>query len=149
MVANKAIQYQGSNKQSNINLPFLLLLIVFTLTCGTAISHAVSKHKEDALAARDCIDKQGADFTYVKGDNENRKVQLCFIDLDPVTNTFKRLAIRVVEKFGNSTEELTAYTNKEITTLEKAIEYIEMDAGRYGFIDYIKPCWIKLISPFL
>jgi hypothetical protein len=149
MVASKIAYNYGGSSKSNLPLMFILFSIVFTLTCGTAISHAVSKHQEDALAARDCIDKQGVDFTYVKGDNEDRKVQLCFIDLDPVTGTFKRLAIRVVQKIGNSTEELTAYTNKEITTLQKAIEYIELDAGKYGFIDYIKPCWQGIISKFL
>jgi hypothetical protein len=151
MVAKLSIgEMRGRKQHNNLPLMFILFSIVFTLTCGTAISHALTKHKEDAIAARDCIDKNGPDFTYVKSLDEDRKVQLCFIGLNPVTSTFQRLAIRVLQRMKDgSTEEITAYTNSEVTTIEKAIEYIEVDAGKYGFIDYIKPIWLTIVGQFL
>jgi len=123
---------------------FLLSFIVIVLiTGGVALSHGVAKHGNDALSTRDCMDKNGVDMAYFKTDN--RKIQLCFIGLNN-DGSFKELGIRVVEKIKGKWQELTAFTNKDITTFDQAIRFAESDMGKYGYLDYIKDIWKVLIT---
>jgi hypothetical protein len=135
------------NSFNSLKFLLMLFIIVFALVGGTEISHAIQRHKEEAVIARTCIDQQGVDFIYRKWD-DRIAVQLCFIQPDGNGN-FSKLAIRVLVKVGSKLEEITAYTDANITTLEKAVAFIDEEINTYGYISWIKPCWRTLITPFL
>ena len=121
---------------------FLIIMAVIIVFIGYNVTHAVSKHKQEAIDTRICIENNGPDLTYYKSDS--RKVQLCFINLDKDGN-FEKLGIRPFEKIKGIWQELTAYTNEDITTFDTAIRYAEGDMGKYGWIDFVKSIWKSLI----
>lgn len=122
----------------------LTLLILLAVTGGLALSHA-TKHRGDAITTRNCIDKNGVDLSYFKTDTRN--VQLCFIGLD-ATGKFTALGIRVLEKINGKWEELTSYMNRDITTLEGAVGYADMDMGSYGYISFVKDAYKAVLTIF-
>jgi hypothetical protein len=139
---NMEMSYTQSYNPNIKRFVVLLLIIVLIITGGTAISHATTKHNEAAIVARNCIDRHGMDMFYFKSDD--RGVQLCFINLNGTS--FEFLGIRVLEKINGKWEELTAYINEDVTTVDQAISFAEQDFGRYGWIDYVKTCWKSFLN---
>jgi hypothetical protein len=124
-------------------LCFVGIGIVMILTGGDSISHAAIKHGVDAMSTNLCLDKNGADLIYNKTDT--RKVQLCFIGLDE-SGKFKKLGIRVLEKISGKWEEITRFSNDNITNVNDAVGFAENDMGKYGWIDYVKDSWKMMIA---
>ena len=118
-----------------------VLIILLAVTGGLLISHGVAKHRMDAVLTRNCLDKYGIDFSYFKTDTRN--VQLCLIE--PKEDGFYALGIRVLEKINGKWEELTAYVNRNITTIDGAIDYMEVDMGKYGYVSFIRDVYKGLL----
>lgn len=137
---NTVTYKQGRGLGGFLFMLFLLIVVggmALYLLGANKVSHA-DKHKEEAVITQNCIDKNGADIIYEK--SEDRKVQLCFIDLNK-DGTFKGLGIRVLEKIKGEWQELTAYIEENITTVEQAIGYADVDKGKYGMINFVKDSW--------
>ena len=98
------------------------------------ISHGETKHGGDSELARSCIKKYGADLTYSRDDT--RRITLCLI-----TDGKVGLAVQVVEKIQGKWQELTAFCNWDVTTIEAAIGFAEQDMGKYGMFTFVKEVW--------
>lgn len=129
MQATMAYSNEREHKRSGPSFILIMLIIALIITGGYAVSHAVEKHKEEAIATRDCIDRGGADIVYFKTDD--RAVQLCLIP-------GRGLGIRPMEKIKGVWQELTGYINQDVTSIDGALGYAEQDMGKYGWISYIK-----------
>jgi hypothetical protein len=93
-------------------------------------SHAEIKHKDEALLARNCLDKNGPNIIYNKSDT--RKVRLCLMP------DKSGLAIQVLDLIDKKWEEITAYVNPSVDDLNGALGYAEEDMGKYGWIAWQK-----------
>ena len=129
-----AVSYGNNGFPKSILFGILIVMVVVGV-----ISHAVLKHKDDAALSLDCFENNPRlKITVVKPDNENRRVELCLIE-------DKYMAIRVSEKINGKFEELTRYIDRSYKTVDKMIDYAEVEMGKYGWMDYISDA----VKPFL
>ncbi len=100
-------------------IPFLFLigLTILAATIGVSISHAVTKHAQDAIIVRNCIDNGNPTSLYQA--SKSKFIQICMID--PTT-----FGIRVIKKTGgNRYEEVTAYIKNTLKSFDDVLQYVK------------------------
>lgn len=100
MNATMGMEYQ---KPFNIKpILIILLAIGIAFAIGYGFSHGVTKHEEEAIITRNCLDNNGPNMVFQKTRNANRFLRICQID----DNLW---GIQIVDKIGKKFEEVTAF----------------------------------------
>jgi hypothetical protein len=117
---------------------------------STNMSHAPERHGDEGLMARECNAKP--DITLVRGDNDNRRVNLCLIKgVGLAIQILEKISRKENGKYVSKWEELTAYINKNKLTVSDMIDYAEEDmiSSRGGMVTFAKEEYKLYLKEFL